>query len=43
VSFVLDVKNKFIPAARQLWRNRKAEKEQREQEQEREEKERQLY
>jgi hypothetical protein len=43
VSFVLDIKNKFIPAARTLWQNRKEQQEEREQEKEREERERQLY
>ncbi|WP_435097536.1 hypothetical protein [Halarchaeum sp. P4] len=43
VSFVLDVKNKFIPALRTLWRERKRQKAEEEAEREREEKEKQLY
>lgn len=42
VSFVLDVKNKFIPLTRQYIENRQAEAEQQQQEQEREEREKQL-
>ena len=43
VSFVLDVKHKFIPLVKQYLRGRRAEKEQAEREAEREERERQLY
>ncbi|QLC33989.1 hypothetical protein EFA46_007155 [Halarchaeum sp. CBA1220] len=43
VSFVLDVKNKFVPAVRTLWRERKRAKAEEEAEREREEKEQQLY
>ena len=43
VSFVLDVKNKFIPLTRQYLRGRRHEKEQAERDAEREERERQLY
>lgn len=46
VSFVLDVKNKFVPLTRQYLRGRREQKQQQqqeqEQEQEREERERQL-
>jgi hypothetical protein len=42
VSFVLDVKNKFVPLGRQYLRGRQAQKEQQQQQQEREERERQL-
>lgn len=41
-SFVLDLKNKFIPAAVRYWRGRKEQKEEAEDEQERAERERQL-
>ncbi|WP_435362068.1 hypothetical protein [Haloarchaeobius sp. DFWS5] len=41
-SFALDLKNKFIPGAKQFLRGRRAQKEQREQEQERREREEQL-
>lgn len=43
VSFVLDVKNKFVPLGRQYLRGRRREKEKEQREKEREEKERQLY
>ncbi|GGL30558.1 hypothetical protein GCM10009037_12840 [Halarchaeum grantii] len=43
VSFVLDVKNKFVPAVRTLWRERKRAKAEEEAEREREEQEQQLY
>ncbi|WP_256687718.1 hypothetical protein [Halococcus qingdaonensis] len=43
VSFVLDVKNKFIPLTRQYLRGRRREKEEAEREAEREEREEQLY
>jgi len=43
VSFVLDLKNKLIPGARQYWRGRKRLNEEKEKEAEREERERQLY
>ena len=43
VSFVLDVKNKFIPGSRQYLRGRRRLKEEKEEEEEREEQERQLY
>ncbi|PSP63160.1 hypothetical protein BRC77_07620 [Halobacteriales archaeon QH_8_64_26] len=43
VSFVLDVKNKFIPGGRQYLRGRRRLKEEKEEEEEREEQERQLY
>jgi hypothetical protein len=43
VSFVLDIKNKFIPAIRQYRRGRKRQKEEAEKERERNERERQLY
>lgn len=42
-SFVLDLKNKFLPAVRQYLRHRKEKKKQKEEEREREEKKRQLY
>ena len=42
VSFVLDVKNKFVPMARQYLRGRREQKERAEREREREEKEKQL-
>jgi hypothetical protein len=43
VSFVLDVKNKFIPLGRQYLRGRRRETEEAEREDEREEREEQLY
>ncbi|PSP71257.1 hypothetical protein BRD12_01705 [Halobacteriales archaeon SW_12_67_38] len=43
VSFVLDVKNKFVPLARQYRRGRRREQEEAERDAEREERERQLY
>jgi hypothetical protein len=43
VSFVLDIKNKFIPGVRQYRRGRRRLKEEKEEEEKREEKERQLY
>lgn len=43
VSFVLDVKNKLVPAVHTLWRERKRAKAEEEAEREREEKEQQLY
>ncbi len=43
VSFVLDVKNKFIPLGRQYLRGRQREKEEAKREAEREEREEQLY
>ncbi|WP_049999184.1 hypothetical protein [Halococcus sediminicola] len=43
VSFVLDVKNKFIPLTRQYLRGRRREKEEAKRESEREEREEQLY
>lgn len=43
VSFVLDVKNKYVPGARTLLENRRAEKEKEEREREREEQQQQLY
>ncbi|GAA0449637.1 hypothetical protein MUK72_10110 [Halococcus dombrowskii] len=43
VSFVLDVKNMFIPLTRQYLRGRRREKEEAEREAEREEREEQLY
>jgi len=42
VSFVLDVKNKFIPLGRQYLAGRREQKEQKQQQQEREDKEKQL-
>ncbi len=42
VSFVLDVKNKFLPAVRQYRTNRKEAKEEAKRREEREERERQL-
>lgn len=42
-SFVLDVKNKFIPLGRQYLRGRREQQREREREEEREERERQLY
>ena len=43
VSFILDIKNKFIPLGRQYLRGRRNIKEEKEKEKEHEEKERQLY
>ena len=43
VSFVLDLRNKFVPGVRQYLRGRRELKAEREREAEREEKERQLY
>ena len=43
VSFVLDVKNKYVPGARQYLRGRRKQREEREREREREEREQQLY
>lgn len=43
VSFAFDVRNKFVPLARQYIRGRRHEREEREREAEREERERQLY
>ncbi|MFB6207209.1 MAG: hypothetical protein ABEJ05_11860 [Haloglomus sp.] len=43
VSFALDLKNKYVPMARQYLRGRRKQKEQAEEEREREQKERQLY
>ena len=43
VSFVLDVKNKFVPLGRQYLRGRRREKEEAKRESEREEREEQLY
>jgi hypothetical protein len=43
ISFVLDIKNKFIPLGRQYLRGRRRLKEEEEAEEEREEEERQLY
>ena len=43
ISFVLDVKNKFIPLARLYRRGRRRQKEEAEREAEREDRERQLY
>ncbi|EMA41337.1 hypothetical protein C448_12236 [Halococcus morrhuae DSM 1307] len=43
VSFVLDVKNTFIPLTRQYLRGRRREQEEAEREAEREEREEQLY
>ena len=43
ISFVLDVKNKFIPLMRRYWRGRQREKEATKREAERRERERQLY
>ena len=43
VSFVLDVKNKFLPAGRKLLAARREQQSQSERENEREEKERQLH
>ena len=43
VSFVLDVKNKFIPLGRQYLRGRRRLKAEQRREEEREERERQLY
>jgi hypothetical protein len=42
-SFVLDLKNKVIPALRRYVRHRREKKEQKEEEREREERKRQLY
>ncbi|HET7323799.1 MAG TPA: hypothetical protein VFJ06_05660 [Halococcus sp.] len=42
-AFVRDMKNRFIPLARQYRRGRKRQKEEAERESEREERERQLY
>ena len=43
VSFLLDLKNKYIPGARQYLRGRRRLKEEKQEEEEREERERQLY
>jgi len=43
VSFLLDIKNKFVPLGRQYLRGRRRLKEEKEEEEEREERERQLY
>ncbi|WP_306052353.1 hypothetical protein [Natronococcus wangiae] len=43
VSFVLDLKNKIVPAAVRYVRGRRKQKEKREREREREERERQLH
>ncbi|WP_254546235.1 hypothetical protein [Halomarina pelagica] len=43
VAFVRDVRGRWLPAARQYWRGRRALREQAKQEREREERERQLY
>ena len=43
VSFVFDVKNKFIPLTKQYFRGRRNEKEEAAREAEREEREQQLY
>lgn len=43
VSFLLDLKNKFIPGAKQYIRGRRRLKEKKEKEREREEREEQLY
>lgn len=43
VSFVLDVKNKFVPGAKTLYRNWREAKQEAEREEERERQEQQLY
>jgi hypothetical protein len=43
VSFALDVKNKYVPGARQYLRGRRQQREEKERREEREERERQLY